>query len=115
MNQKNFVKARLYHLRTDLKKRVFLEALLGSLVSPTIQVFKGLEASLGAKAKLLHQVFSAKPKFLFKDCFVNCVDKTIPFELKSFLKVYNFCLREDSNLHTVRQRILNPPRLPFRH
>jgi hypothetical protein len=36
------------------------------------------KAKLGAKALLLHQVFSAFPKFLFKDCFVNFVDKTIP-------------------------------------
>jgi hypothetical protein len=29
--------------------------------------FQGLKAKLGAKAQLLHQVFSALPKFFFKD------------------------------------------------
>jgi hypothetical protein len=41
---------------------------------------QGLEASLSAKALLLQQVFSALPKFLFKGCFVNGLDKTIPFQ-----------------------------------
>jgi hypothetical protein len=62
------------------------------MASPQNQLFEA-ETKFRANRKILQEI-PAEQKFLFKDCFVNCVDKKIPCygsrEVEAKLRFHSF-------------------------